>query len=357
LVDNGGCGDNVTHWCENRCGAAPACYLSTDQLSNAVPANVSASLVLPRPADDHVSESQCHDFLMQRNMSNPEEHCNMGFESLVMEEGGAFRYYVRLGEPPAAGTALQMQVSGAFTQYESTTTFTAADWDTAHEIEVVVAENLNVTGDYWMTLVHTFTTVYESGNSGNGEWWTSREPMVLGVGGIAASGFSDPPNLGWDEAKLWCLASGAAYPLSLPVLVVDNDVSSPDQLLWQLQTLVHGADDTWTRGPFTLDSTYFGTTSGFWNDAMPDAAFRIDGAANGTTIFRPCDGAGAPANCAEICTWTELVRPDNGRPTIYVAFDEPCFVEYPPPADTLMVDLFATVTTDSSETQPIWITM
>ena len=44
----------------------------------------------------NLSQVQCNSFVMQQNMSNPEEHCNLGFHSLVVDEGGAFHSCLQL---------------------------------------------------------------------------------------------------------------------------------------------------------------------------------------------------------------------------------------------------------------------
>ena len=151
-------------------------------------------------------------------------------------------------------------------------------------------------------------------------WWSTREPSIGGVSG-------------WTPGKLWCDSTGAALPLSLPVLVLDNDMSFPDDLTWQMETLVR-SDSPVVRGPFTLDSSFFSASysaalseqlidessssdwalddvssnvSGFWTKDMPDAAFRIVGAANGSFVFRRCPDS-APSTCNETCVWRDVVQ-------------------------------------------------
>ena len=108
----------------------------------------------------------------------------------------------------------------------------------------------------------------------------------------------------------------AAFALRMPVLVVENDVSFPDDLTWSMESLPTASDPV-VRGPFTLDDTFFssayddalldvawaddadnssvssaswsldmhvGNASGFWNARMPDVVFRIKGAGNGTFV-------------------------------------------------------------------------
>jgi hypothetical protein len=144
--------------------------------------------------------------------------------------------------------------------------------------------------------------------------------------------------------------------MRIPMLIVENDVAVPDSLVWRMQTLLADTDDTWERGPFTLDASFFTEAPGFWNEDMPDAAFRIDGTANGTWIYRPC-GTDAPTSCNATCVWRDVVRYENNRPTIFIAHDDPCFLEYPPPSDTMEVDLYAIVSTDSTALQAVWIKM
>ena len=329
----------------------PVCHAAAVQLvdGNATDA-LRAALVRPRPADESLTFAEpCNAFVVQANMSNPEEHCNLGFERLVVDEGGAVHYTVRLADAPPLGSTIQLRVSGTYLQTEPAINFTADDFDLPHEIKLLLAENLDVTGDYWMDLVHSFSLDV------GGAWYTTREPAI----GLADGG--------WTEGKLWCEATGAAFPLVIPVLVVDNDVPelwgaetayvNSDDVLWQLQTLVQGADDTrWSRGPFPLDATFFSEwASGFWTAEMPDAAFRIDGDANGTWIYRPCPDT-APASCSTTCMWDNVVQYQNNRPTIFVSFDDPCFLEYPP-AVGAGVDLYAAVRTDRADMAAVWITM
>ena len=145
---------------------------------------------------------------------------------------------------------------------------------------------------------------------------------------------------GWTPGKMWCDSTGGALPLTLPVLVIENDVGFPDELEWTLETLVT-LDGPVVRGPFTLDETFFSSAygralaqtfplstpeddpagseaigsgswsdglaesswspeawpsnaSGFWNADMPDVAFRVVGGANGSFIFRPCPESAPP---------------------------------------------------------------
>jgi hypothetical protein len=101
------------------------------------------------------------------------------------------------------------------------------------------------------------------------------------------------------------------------------------------------------RGPFTLDSSFFSDSeSGFWTAGEPDAAFRIEGAATGTYMYRPCESP-LPEACATACVWKEVVWQQNNLPTIFIAFDDPCFVDYPPAAGE-SIDLYAKVQTESS---------
>jgi hypothetical protein len=255
-------------------------------------------------------------------MSNPKEHCNMGFNHLCIVEGGAFDYTIRLGEAPPA--PVEIRVSGTFLQYEPVVVFTPADYNEPHTITLVVHENLDISGNYWMELTHTVSLSDDAGSwertdvSDMTSWWTTREPTIANV-------------TAWMPGKLWCDNTGAALPLNMPVLIVENDVSFPDDLTWEMETLATVAVPV-VRGPFTLDETFFSAAymaalnngtgidglvdnstaagsasgsaswseswedneqlqahnaSGFWNADMPDVAFRIKGAGNGTFIFRP----------------------------------------------------------------------
>ena len=101
-----------------------------------------------------------------------------------------------------------------------------------------MAENLDVTGDYWMDLVHTFAAVNASDDvnavsatnmSGTGSaWWMTREPMIENPPSGWVPTWHDGRILSWVPGKFWCEASGTSFPLSIPVLVVENDVEFPD---------------------------------------------------------------------------------------------------------------------------------
>ena len=209
-----------------------------------------------------------------------------------------------------------------------------------------------------MHLEHNFTLMSDSSTSDG--WWSTREPAIADVSG-------------WTPGKLWCDSTGAALPLMLPVLVLDNDVSFPDDLTWQMETLTR-VDSPVVRGPFTLDETFFSSsygaalaastgtsgalwsnTSGFWNVDMPDAAFRVVGAANGSFVFRPCPDS-APAMCNETCVWRDVIQYDRNAPSIFIAFDDPCFLAYPPESGA-SVDLYIWVSTEELEPTVVTITM
>ena len=187
----------------------------------------------------------------------------MGFHRLMMEEGGAMRYTVRLGQAPVGGV-VELRVSGAHLEYEPVLVFTENNFNTPQVVSIVVQENLDITGDYWMDLVHTFSSVA----GGDGRWWTTRDPLITGDGRwwTTRDPLIDMVDPSWDNAKLWCEENGAALPLDMPVLIVDNDFEFPDAVVWELDTLVVGSTDEWVRGPFTLDATFFSTTeTGFWS--------------------------------------------------------------------------------------------
>ena len=284
----------------------------------------------------------------------------MGFNHLCLVEGGAIDYWLRLGEMPPG--PVELRVSGAYLQYEPVVVFTPEDFNDPHEITIILDENLEITGNYWMHLNHSFRLL----NSSEG-WWTTREPAVANV-------------TAWTPGKLWCDSTSAALPLDLPVLVLENDVAFPDDLTWQMETLTRVADPV-VRGPFTLDVSFFSSAynlvsdgasadgsgsgdwaadmessaTGFWTAEMPDAAFRIVGAGNGSFVFRPCPDS-APAMCNETCVWRDVIQYARNAPTIFIAFDDPCFLMYPPVSGN-SVDLYIWVSTDEVESTVVTIRM
>ena len=156
-------------------------------------------------------------FVLQANMSNPKEHCDLGFNHLCIVEGGAFDYTIRLGEMPPA--PVEIRVSGAYLQYEPTVVFTPEDYNQPHTVTLVLYDNLDITGNYWMELTHNVTLSDDeslegswSADNSTTKWWTAREPTIDNV-------------TAWSPGKLWCDSTGAALPLRMPVLVVENDVS------------------------------------------------------------------------------------------------------------------------------------
>ena len=104
VIDNGGCGDPRLHWCENRCGAWPLCHARDGEVLDSSNNSASVGPTVQDPATgdlapagpgivDHTlcpAVPQCDSFLVQGNMSNPKEHCNLGFHHLCLVEGGAF---------------------------------------------------------------------------------------------------------------------------------------------------------------------------------------------------------------------------------------------------------------------------
>ena len=139
---------------------------------------------------------QCDSFLLQSNMSNPKEHCNMGFSHICVVEGGAYVYTVRLGEMPPG--VVEMRVTGEFLQYEPVIEFTPEDFDQPHRITVVLAENLDITGNYWMELRHNLSLV-ENGESTDERWYSARVPLDLNTTATA-----------WTPGKLWCDTTGSS---------------------------------------------------------------------------------------------------------------------------------------------------
>ena len=98
---------------------------------------------------------QCDSFMVQSNMSNPKEHCNLGFHHLCLVEGGAFDYTIRLGEAPPG--PVQLHVTGAYLQYDTKVVFTEDNFAEPHLITIMLDENIDITGNYWMELKHNFT--------------------------------------------------------------------------------------------------------------------------------------------------------------------------------------------------------
>ena len=87
-------------------------------------------------------------FVLQFNMSNPREHCNLGFENWCLDEGRVIVYSISLGEPPLGDMVLR--VSGEYLQYSVDIVFTVEDYAEPHEITLVFIEDTLVSGNYWM---------------------------------------------------------------------------------------------------------------------------------------------------------------------------------------------------------------
>jgi hypothetical protein len=209
-VDNGGCGDSLLNFCENRCGSWPVCHKDvgrTDATSEVLDAvgTTSADLITLAPLCGE--QNSCLSLVIQSNMSNPEEHCNKGFQSWCLSEGGILRYTLRMGQQPPG--PIQLRVVSEFLQATPETVFTLDNYDQDHEIMVVLKDNIDITGNYWMNLVHEFVPLDPSAYDSS-IWWTTRNPTLTDVSG-------------WSAAKLWCEQTGAAYPMAIPVLVTEND--------------------------------------------------------------------------------------------------------------------------------------
>ena len=118
---------------------------------------------------------QCDSFVVQTNMSNPKEHCNLGFNHLCLAEGGAFDYTLRLGEVPPG--PVELRVSGEYLQHEVVVVFTPEDFSEPHEVTIALYENLDITGNYWMHLNHTFALLGDA----TVQWYTTRRLSLIHI--------------------------------------------------------------------------------------------------------------------------------------------------------------------------------
>jgi hypothetical protein len=153
-------------------------------------------------------DSLCRRFIVQSNMSNPEEHCNIGFNNLCVAEGGVLRYQIVLGQQPPGPVALI--ITSPNIQYPVHLMFTPDNWSDDHDIIIVFKENIEVEGNLWTKLNHTFSA---SGDTSH--WWTSRENLLKSV--------TETVPVDWSAAKLLCEDTGLAFSTSVPVLLTDND--------------------------------------------------------------------------------------------------------------------------------------
>jgi len=236
-----------------------------------------------------VKDERMREFVLVSNMLNPVEHCNSGWTpDVCIGEGKALKYSIRLGSAPASD--VRLTVSGKFLQTNVTRWFTPDDYMQPHEITVHMKENLAITGHYWFELQHTFDGgvapvtegAVQRGPGARGydraqerfvdlstaqhghvctsrdkgrcideatAWSTARAPHLSGV-------------TGWSPGKLYSSATGSYYPLSLPVLVLDNDEYILHEYLGEmgrlygLDSLVETGLDAW-RGPFSLGPSFF----------------------------------------------------------------------------------------------------
>jgi hypothetical protein len=221
-VNNGGCGDSRLNVCENRCGAPPACHKEVglyDVVETIVDDTGTRSPEKETGLNLCTASSGCLSLVIQANMSNPEEHCNMDFHNWCIVEGGVVRYLVTLGQKPAV--PVKLVVSGEYLQLSPETMFTPEDYNKPHEILLVMVEDLVATGNYWMNLHHTFwinssyynSSVIVNANHTSETGWTTRQPALASK------------TLGWSDLKIVCQDTGYAFPTTIPVLIEDNDLS------------------------------------------------------------------------------------------------------------------------------------
>jgi hypothetical protein len=243
LIDNGGCGDSSVWLCENRCGSWPLCH--SDVGSVDFVAAVSEQGRQEQPVDTGrqlcggSKKPNLDNLELQLNMSNPTEHCDLGWENWCLEEGGHLEYTITLGQQPEAD--IQVLVSGEFLQTNETVVFTVDDFHEPHIVRLNLLENTRSSGHYWMHLIHTVSFVNVSFGH---RWWTTREPAVLRAGWtqpvetwdhrIHDGGFTFDNATSWMPGRL--LASdGRIFPLVVPVLITDNEVERSLHMLMAVE--------------------------------------------------------------------------------------------------------------------------
>ena len=55
--------------------------------------------------------------------------------------------------------------------------------------------------------------------------------------------------------------------------------------------------------------------------------------------------------------WRELIQYDRNPPTIFIAFDDPCFLYYPPDGTDSSVDLYMSISTPEEGPTVVTVTM
>jgi hypothetical protein len=196
---------------------------------------------------------------LQLNMTNPQQHCDIGWENWCLEEGGHIEYTMTLGQQPEG--AIQVYVSGEFLQTNETIVFTPDDFHQPHIVRLNFMENTRVSGNYWMNLVHTVSYV----NSSHGDrWWKTREPAVGSSAGWTQPGEAwdhriNDAGIPFDNVTSWMpgrlLASeGRIFPLVIPVLIADNEVERSLHILMAIEYS--------TISDMEVFSTYFQTMLG-----------------------------------------------------------------------------------------------
>jgi hypothetical protein len=262
------------------------------------------------------------------------------------------------------------------------------------------------------------------------------------------------------SVTLIVFSSNAANLANILTSIMDCDATDTDTLSVECQSWGSSsvlslavADDFITvevtlgpqpKGPFYLDRSFFlQNFTRFFDAEQPDASFILNGASNGTYIFRPCfhlppdfsgniskleeyctpnsrsyipsrcpeqrpsipptrpgwelrwserfnewhwasevainhsangsigatmvpsnaswdavwDDPGDQDACPELCVWRDVKQHENNPPSIDIAFDDPCFLMYPPDPDEGILALFAMVRTDSDETAVVSVSM
>ena len=331
--------------------------------------------------------------LTNTNITNPAEHCDMPFvPDLCVKEGGVLYYSVQLSEEPA--TNIDMLVFSDAIQANVTVRFTLADWMRPHPVTLFANENLVFNGNHFLLLHHQFhivnasapTPVDMSEDRVPGRRWAPNGSRSLGGVGTAVTSRL--------HGKFFSVQSESYRPLSIPLLVRENDKYRVDPVIgeygrqWRLTSRVEPAKPAW-RGPFNVGPSFFDEEAeGFFTHApplgLPDIAFRLHGGLDdlviGETqdqiyIFRPCyveppnlpptfyaDNqiecpASAPRGFEKeegedpLCLWSNALQIESNPPSIYVGYNDPCFIEYPVErAAEVGVDLYAFVSTTNAAT-------
>ena len=195
-------------------------------------------------------------------MSNPQEHCGVNLSvaftaDVCIMEGRVFHYSIRMAEAP--NSTVNLFVTGEYLQTIVTAQFTMDDWAEPHFITVLFNENIDITGNYWMLLRHTFVVESDEKLTTRPSWSHARYPLQREEFNVTSTAQNVTA---WVPGRLYSPLTQTFRHLEIPILVRDNDEVKVDPVIgeygrkFRLHTRVKAGAPSW-RGPFTVGPSFF----------------------------------------------------------------------------------------------------